>query len=73
MSNNRKYLDADVLARLRLVELEARTIVQGIISGKHRSPMRGFSVEFAEHREYSAGDDLRRLDWKVLALSLIHI
>ena len=67
MSNNRKYLDTDVLARLRLVELEARTIVQGIISGKHRSPMRGFSVEFAEHREYSAGDDLRRLDWKVLA------
>jgi len=67
LSNNRKYLDADVLARLRLVELEARTIVQGIISGKHRSPMRGFSVEFAEHREYSAGDDLRRLDWKVLA------
>lgn len=67
MSNNRKYLDADVLARLRLIEFEARTIVQGIISGKHRSPMRGFSVEFAEHREYSAGDDLRRLDWKVLA------
>ena len=67
MTNNRKYLDADVLARLQGLELEARTIVQGMISGKHRSPMRGFSVEFAEHREYAAGDDLRRLDWKVLA------
>ncbi len=67
MSNSRKYLDANALARLRLIEFEARTVVQGIISGRHRSPLRGFSVEFAEHREYSAGDDLRRLDWKVLA------
>ena len=49
------------------MELRARAIVEGFITGLHRSPYHGFSVEFAEHRPYGAGDELRRLDWKVLA------
>ncbi|MFV0446402.1 MAG: DUF58 domain-containing protein [Planctomycetaceae bacterium] len=53
------------LARLASLELRARTIVEGHLAGLHRSPRQGFSVEFAEHREYTPGDDLRHLDWKV--------
>ena len=53
------------LARLKGLGLRARTVVEGYVSGMHRSPYHGFSIEFAEHREYSPGDDLRRLDWKV--------
>jgi uncharacterized protein (DUF58 family) len=58
-------LDAEVLERLSGLELKARRIVEGYLSGLHRSPFRGFSVEFAEHREYVPGDDIRFLDWKV--------
>lgn len=58
-------LDPEVLDRLAGLELKARAIVEGYVSGLHRSPFRGFSVEFAEHREYVPGDDLRFLDWKV--------
>lgn len=58
-------LDPEVLERLSGLELKARAIVEGYVSGLHRSPFRGFSVEFAEHREYVPGDDLRFLDWKV--------
>jgi len=47
------------------LQLRARTIVEGYVAGLHRSPYQGFSIEFAEHREYSPGDDLRYLDWKV--------
>ena len=54
-----------MLARLQTMPLRARSIVEGYISGVHRSPFHGFSVEFAEHREYAPGDDLRYLDWKV--------
>ncbi len=54
-----------MLDRLSGLELKARAIVEGYVSGLHRSPFRGFSVEFAEHREYVPGDDLRFLDWKV--------
>jgi len=54
-----------VLARLEGLALRARRIVEGYISGMHRSPFHGFSIEFAEHREYAPGDDLRYLDWKV--------
>lgn len=61
----RKYLDPQVLSRVGGLELRARLLVQGFISGMHRSPAHGFSVEFAEHRKYSQGDDLRFLDWKV--------
>jgi len=60
-----KYFDPQVLARLEGLPLRARLIVEGYISGVHRSPYHGFSIEFAEHREYAPGDDLRYLDWKV--------
>jgi uncharacterized protein (DUF58 family) len=60
-----RYLDPQVLARLEGLQLRARLIVEGYVSGVHRSPYHGFSVEFAEHREYAPGDDLRYLDWKV--------
>ncbi|MCK6456928.1 MAG: DUF58 domain-containing protein [Phycisphaerae bacterium] len=63
----RKYLDPAVLARLTGLELRARHLVEGFVSGMHRSPYRGHSVEFAEHRKYCQGDDLRHLDWRVLA------
>jgi uncharacterized protein (DUF58 family) len=59
------YLDPQVLARLKGLQLRARRIVEGYVAGMHRSPFHGFSVEFAEHREYAPGDDLRYLDWKV--------
>jgi uncharacterized protein (DUF58 family) len=61
-----KYLDPKVLNKIRRLDLQARLVVEGFISGMHRSPFHGFSVEFAEHREYSPGDDLKHLDWKVL-------
>jgi len=64
-SDSRTYLDPDVLDRVSGLELKARLIVEGYISGLHKSPFRGFSVEFAEHREYVPGDDMRFLDWKV--------
>jgi uncharacterized protein (DUF58 family) len=59
------YLDPQVLARLEGLPLRARRIVEGYVAGVHRSPYHGFSIEFAEHREYAPGDDLRYLDWKV--------
>ena len=65
MENSVKYLNPEVLARLEGLGLRARTIVEGYVSGVHRSPYHGFSIEFAEHREYVPGDDLRYLDWKV--------
>ena len=58
-------LDPEVLDRLSGLELKARRIVEGYVSGLHKSPFHGFSVEFAEHREYVPGDDIRFLDWKV--------
>ena len=65
MENYQQYLNPQVLARLEGLELRARLIVEGYVSGVHRSPYHGFSIEFAEHREYAPGDDLRYLDWKV--------
>jgi uncharacterized protein (DUF58 family) len=64
-----RYLDPAVIARLGSMELRAKTIVEGFISGLHRSPFRGFSVEFAEYRQYLPGDDLSTIDWKVYARS----
>jgi len=61
-----KYLDPKVLSKIRRLDLQARLVVEGFISGMHHSRFRGFSVEFAEHREYSPGDDIKHLDWKVL-------
>jgi len=65
VENSPQYLDPKVLARLRGLQLRARMIVEGYVSGLHRSPYQGFSIEFAEHREYAPGDDLRYVDWKV--------
>lgn len=62
-------MDPALLAGLGQVELIARRIVDGFMQGLHRSPRKGFSVEFAEHRPYQPGDDLRYMDWKVLARS----
>lgn len=63
------YLHPQTLARLKTFELRAKMIVEGVMSGQHRSPYHGFSVEFAQHRPYVAGDDVRHLDWKVYARS----
>jgi uncharacterized protein (DUF58 family) len=60
------YLDPAILAKLEGLQLRARLIVEGYVSGVHRSPFHGFSIEFAEHREYAPGDDIRYLDWKAL-------
>ena len=64
-----RLLDPDALARVNRLQLIARGVVAGFISGRHRSPYRGFSVEFAEHREYTPGDNIRDLDWRVYARS----
>src|SRR5512142_1609288 len=64
-----RYLDPAVLARLATLELKARTVVEGFLAGLHRSPFKGFSVEFAEYRQYIPGDDLSTIDWKVFARS----
>ncbi|MBX3473435.1 MAG: DUF58 domain-containing protein [Planctomycetes bacterium] len=64
-----KYLDPAVLNEIRHLEVTARNVVEGFISGLHKSPYKGFSVEFAQHREYVPGDDLRYLDWKAYAKS----
>ncbi len=57
----------DLLARIDRLDLDARQVVEGYLAGRHRSPRHGFAVEFAQHREYAPGDDLRHLDWKVFA------
>ena len=61
----RKYLEPETIARLENIELKARLVVEGFITGLHRSPYHGFSVEFAEHRQYNPGDPIRYIDWKV--------
>ena len=63
------YLDPRVLNRVAKLELRARLVVEGFVTGMHKSPYRGFSVEFAQHREYVPGDDLRHLDWKIFGKS----
>src|ERR671925_1003948 len=72
IARQRQFLDPAVVARLGTLELKARTIVEGFLSGLHRSPYKGFSVEFAEYRQYIPGDDLSTLDWKVYARSDRH-
>lgn len=61
----RKYLNPEVVSRLSRLDLVARLVVEGFITGLHKSPYHGFSVEFSEHRPYIPGDDLRHIDWKV--------
>ncbi|MBM4040384.1 MAG: DUF58 domain-containing protein [Planctomycetes bacterium] len=60
-----QYLDFDVIARISNMQLLAKVVVEGFILGLHRSPYRGFSVEFAEYRQYTAGDEIKHIDWKV--------
>jgi uncharacterized protein (DUF58 family) len=64
-----KYLDFETLGRIKSMQLLAKGVVEGYILGLHRSPYRGFSVEFAEYRQYVPGDDIKHLDWKVFAKS----
>src|SRR5262245_35496263 len=71
-TRERQFLDPEVVARLGTLELKARTVVEGFLSGLHRSPFKGFSVEFAEYRQYMPGDDLATIDWKVYARSDRH-
>jgi uncharacterized protein (DUF58 family) len=61
----RAYLDPKTLAKIANLDIRARLIVEGFITGMHRSPYKGFSVEFAQHRQYVQGDDIRYIDWKV--------
>ncbi|HEX8138122.1 MAG TPA: DUF58 domain-containing protein [Pyrinomonadaceae bacterium] len=61
-----RFLEPEVLARIGSLELLARAVVEGFISGLHRSPFTGFSTEFTEYRQYNPGDDLRYLDWRLL-------
>lgn len=65
MNSSARYLRPDVIAQVQRLDLKARFIVEGFISGLHNSPFQGFSVEFSEHRKYSPGDDLRQIDWSV--------
>ncbi len=65
MDDPHKYLDPLTLAKVRGLELQARLVVEGYLSGMHKSPYHGFSVEFAQHREYVPGDDIKHVDWKV--------
>lgn len=67
MSLVSRYLDPALLERLSALGLSARRVVEGMTSGRHRSPVRGASVEFRQHRVYVAGDEPRRLDWRILA------
>jgi uncharacterized protein (DUF58 family) len=67
MPGSRKFLPPDAVKRVARLELRARQIVEGFLSGAHRSPYFGQSVEFVQHRQYVAGDDVRHVDWKVWA------
>jgi uncharacterized protein (DUF58 family) len=71
-ARERQFLDPAVVARLGTLELKARTVVEGFLTGLHRSPFKGFSVEFAEYRQYMPGDDISAIDWKVFARSDRH-
>lgn len=68
-SERQKYLKPELLATIGDLEMRARFVVEGFVSGMHRSPYHGVSVEFAQHKEYVAGDDLRHLDWRVYGRS----
>jgi len=62
-----RFVDPKILARIGNLELMARTVVEGFINGLHRAPFFGASIDFAEHRGYVAGDDIRRVDWRLFA------
>src|SRR6185503_12221507 len=66
LTDPRQYLDPRVLARISGLDIRARLVGEGLMTGMHRSPYQGASVEFAQHRPYVFGDDIRHVDWKVL-------
>ena len=72
MTPSRAYSDPDAIAQIADLALRSRRLAEGAISGLHRSPFHGQNIEFAAHREYAPGDDLRRLDWRVFARSDRH-
>ena len=67
MPDSKKYLRPEVTARIRRLEFTARRVVEGFLSGMHRSPYFGQSIEFLQHRQYTRGDEIRHIDWKVYA------
>ncbi|MGC3966510.1 MAG: DUF58 domain-containing protein [Pirellulales bacterium] len=67
MPASKRFLHPEAIQRISRLDVRARHIVEGFLSGEHRSPYFGQSIEFVQHREYAAGDDLRRVDWKVWA------
>jgi uncharacterized protein (DUF58 family) len=73
MAGQARYLDPEIVARLGTIDLKAKAIVEGFLTGLHRSPFKGFSVEFAEYRQYLPGDDLATLDWKIYARTDRHV
>jgi uncharacterized protein (DUF58 family) len=72
-SSHATSLDPEALFAIHDLELRARTVLEGVRAGLHRSPFTGFSAEFTEYRQYSPGDDLRYLDWRVLARTDRHV
>jgi uncharacterized protein (DUF58 family) len=68
-TESKNYLDPKVLSQIDKLEVRARLVVEGFISGMHKSPYKGVSVEFAQHREYVPGDDIRFIDWKIFGRS----
>jgi len=69
MPAQKKYLNPEFLARLARLDLKARLVVEGFLSGLHQSPYKGFSQEFADYRQYMPGDEPKRIDWKVFGRS----
>ncbi len=67
MTATKNYFQPEVLNKISRLELRARQVVEGFLSGLHQSPYKGFSVEFADHRPYVAGDDVRHIDWRLYA------
>src|SRR5947207_2642120 len=69
MQGTTDFIDQRAMQRISKLRLVARTIVQSFVSGQHRSVYKGFSVEFAQHRQYTRGDEIRHIDWKVFGKS----
>jgi uncharacterized protein (DUF58 family) len=67
VTDQRRFLDPEVISKLASMDIKARLVVEGFVTGLHKSPYKGFSVEFAEHRQYMEGDPIKHIDWKVYA------
>ncbi|NQT20379.1 MAG: DUF58 domain-containing protein [Planctomycetes bacterium] len=71
-ADSRRFLSPEMLKKMAHLSIKSRTVVEGSVTGAHRSPYKGFSTEFADHREYVKGDDLKHLDWRIYARSERH-